>query len=45
MSKLCPIRLKPGTHVQVVEEDSGAGASLVKVSQKQWYVDAQRLSQ
>jgi hypothetical protein len=44
VSKLCPIRLKPGTRVDVVEEDSGEGASRVKAAGKDWYVDAQRLS-
>jgi hypothetical protein len=44
VSKLCPIRLKTGTRVDVVEEDSGEGASRVKAAGKEWYVDAQRLS-
>ena len=44
MSKLCPIRLKPGARVEVLEEDSGAGASLVRAAGKEWYVDGERLS-
>jgi hypothetical protein len=43
MSKLCPIRLKAGTRVEVIEEDSGEGASLVRAGGMQWYVDNQRL--
>jgi hypothetical protein len=44
VSKLCPIRLKPGTRVEVLEDDSGEGASFVRAAGKEWYVDAQRLS-
>ncbi len=30
MSKPCPIRLKGGTRVEVIEDDAGYGASLVE---------------
>jgi hypothetical protein len=43
MSKLCPIRLKGGTRVEVIEDDAGGGASLVKAHGKTWYIDNQRL--
>ena len=43
MSRLCPIRLKAGAPVEVIEEDSGAGASRVRAGGKEWFVDAQRL--
>lgn len=42
-NKLCPIRLKEGTRVEVIEDDSGAGASLIKFHGKTWYIDSQRL--
>jgi hypothetical protein len=39
----CPIRLKGGSKVEIVEDDAGAGASVVRSHGKEWYVDNQAL--
>ena len=41
--KDCPIRLKGGRKVEIVEDDAGGGASLVRAGGKEWYVDNQAL--
>ena len=41
--KDCPIRLKAGLKVEIVEDDAGGGASVVRAAGKQWYVDNQAL--
>lgn len=41
--KTCPIRLKAGQKVEIVEDDAGAGASAVKADGKTWYVDNDKL--
>ena len=42
-TKLCPIRLKAGSQVEVMEDDDGSGASIVKSHGKTWFIDTQRL--
>jgi hypothetical protein len=37
--KNCPIRLKAGLKVEIVEDDAGAGATAVKAHGKDWYID------
>ncbi len=41
--KACPIRLKAGQRVEIVEEDAGGGATAVKARGKTWYVDAAKV--
>lgn len=41
--KACPIHLKAGQKVEIVEDDAGAGASAVKADGKTWYVDNDKL--
>ena len=41
--KDCPIRLKGGRKVEIVEDDAGEGASVVRAGGKEWYVDNQVL--
>lgn len=43
-SRLCPIRIAPGTKVVVIEEDAGEGASEIRYRGKSWFVDNQRLN-
>ena len=43
VSKLCPLRLKRGTRVVVVEDDAGAGASEIRYRNRNWFVDNQAL--
>ncbi|MFC3692070.1 hypothetical protein ACFOWB_07535 [Chenggangzhangella methanolivorans] len=42
-SKACPIRIRVGRKVTVVEEDAGEGASEIRYGNKTWFVDSQRL--
>jgi hypothetical protein len=37
--KNCPIRLRAGLKVEIVEDDAGGGATAVKAHGKNWYID------
>lgn len=43
-SKLCPIRIAPGTEVVIVEDDDGYGAAEIRFRGKNWFVDSGRLN-